>query len=34
MKDSTRRTIKRIAEIVVTILTALITTLSAQAALI
>ena len=34
MKDTTRRTIKRIAEIVITILTALITTLSAQAALI
>ena len=32
MKDSTRKTLKRIGEIVITILTALLTTIGAHAA--
>jgi len=32
MKDSTKKTLKRIGEIIVTIITALLTTLSAHAA--
>ena len=33
MKESTKKTLKRIGEVIVTILTALITTLSAHAAI-